>query len=173
MSMSTGPKGIAFLPFLLALLAAGPAFASAPASTDVDGDALHDTISKLDGEVFDAFNHCEDPAQLQKHASYFATDVEFYHDTGGVTWTRDAMLANTEKYACGHYRRELVAGSMKVYPVKDFGAISQGVHRFCQVSDGSCDGLADFILVWHHVDGHWQITRVLSYGHRAAPLAAP
>ncbi len=153
---------------LLALLAAAPAFAADPALAVTGGDALHDTISKLDGEVFDAFNHCKDPAQLRKHASHFAEDVEFYHDTGGVTWTRDAMLANTEKHACGNYRRELVPGSMKVYTVKGFGAISQGVHRFCQVSDGSCDGRADFVIVWHLVDDHWQITRVLSYGHRVA-----
>ncbi len=153
---------------LLALLVATPAFATDSASPGIGG-TLYDTISKLDGEVFDAFNHCEDPAQLRKHESYFAQDVEFYHDTGGVTWTRDAMLANTEKHACGNYRRELVAGSMKVYPVKDFGAISQGVHRFCQVRGGSCEGLADFVMVWHHIDDHWQITRVLSYGHRVAP----
>ena len=153
---------------LLAACSAIPALANDANPTKTTIDALYATISNLDGEVFDAFNHCEDPAQLQKHASFFADDVEFYHDTGGVTWTRDAMLANTEKHACGKYRRELVSGSMKVYPIKDFGAISQGSHRFCQVSDGSCDGLADFVILWHHINGRWQITRVLSYGHRVA-----
>ncbi len=153
---------------LLAVLVTIPALANDAARTVSSGDTLYATIAKLDGEVFDAFNHCEDPAQLQKHASYFADDVEFYHDTGGVTWTREAMLANTKKNACGNYRRELVAGSLKVYPVKDFGAISQGVHRFCQTSDGSCDGLADFVIVWHRINDRWQITRVLSYGHRVA-----
>ena len=165
MNVLTGLRPVSLM---LALFAALPALANDAAQTEPSGDALYATISKLDGEVFDAFNHCEDPAQLQKHASYFADDVEFYHDTGGVTWTRDAMLANTKKNACGHYRRELVRGSLKVYPVKDFGAISQGVHRFCQVSDGSCDGLADFVIVWHRINDRWQITRVLSYGHRVA-----
>ena len=160
--------GLRSLSLLLALIAAIPALAKDAVPTETNGDTLYATISKLDGEVFDAFNHCEDPAQLRKHAIYFADDVEFYHDTGGVTWTRDAMLANTEKHACGNYRRELVEGSMKVYPVKNFGAISQGVHRSCQVSDGSCDGLADFVIVWHHINDRWQITRVLSYGHRVA-----
>jgi len=153
---------------LLALLAASPAFASDRPTSEMDGDHLLATISALDGEVFDAFNQCSDPAQLQKHAGYFDENVEFYHDTGGVTWTREAMLANTRLHACGNYRRELVAGSMKVYPIKGFGAISQGVHRFCQMSDGSCEGLADFVIVWHHVDNRWLITRVLSYGHRSA-----
>ena len=80
------------------------------------------------------------------------------------------MIANTAKYACGHYTRGLLEGSMRVYPVKDFGAISQGVHRFCQVESGRCEGEADFAIVWHlRDDGQWEITRVLSYGHRPNP----
>ena len=63
--------------------------------------------------MFDAFNRCADPAQLALHAGHFDPAVEFYHDTGGVTWTREEMLANTAKYACGHYTRELVAGSLQ------------------------------------------------------------
>lgn len=132
---------------------------------------LQDTITALDKAMFDSFNRCADPAQLQAHADQFAPDVEFYHDTGGVTWTREAMIANTAKYACGHYTRALVAGSLRVYPVKEFGAISQGVHRFCQVDTGKCDGEADFTMVWRQHDGHWQVTRVLSYGHRPNPAA--
>lgn len=131
-------------------------------------DALFDTISALDTAVFAAFNRCSAPGELERHARYFAGDVEFYHDTGGVTWTRDAMIANTRKYVCGNFRRELIPGSLKVYPVKDFGAIEQGVHRFCPFKTGSCEGMADFTIVWRNGgDGKWLITRVLSYGHRA------
>ncbi len=153
--------------FCLAL--AAPALA-APADASRE-ETLEATIAALDGAVFDAFNRCGDPAQLRKHAGFFAPDVEFYHDTGGVTWTREAMIANTGKYACGHYTRELVAGSLRVSPVKDFGAIAQGVHRFCQVDTGRCEGEADFVMVWRHHDGRWQVTRVLSYGHRRNPDA--
>ena len=141
----------------------------------VDGQAagqaaspLTDEISALDTRVFDAFNHCAEPGRLDEHAGYFSPDVEFYHDTGGVTWTRDEMIANTRKYVCGNFTRELVPGTLKVYPVKDFGAISQGVHRFCQLASGQCEGLADFVIIWRQQAGQWQITRVLSYGHRAA-----
>jgi hypothetical protein len=134
---------------------------------DALSDALFDTVSALDSAVFDAFNNCSSPDQLRKHAGYFAPDVEFYHDTGGVTWTRQDMLANTQKYVCGKFRRELVPGSLKVFPVKDFGAIAQGVHRFCQFETGNCEGLADFVIVWRNQAGNWQITRVLSFGHRS------
>lgn len=133
--------------------------------------SLHDTIAALDSAVFDAFNRCSEPAQLQAHADHFAPDVEFYHDTGGVTWTREAMIESTGKHACGHYTRELVAGSMQVYPVSGFGAISRGVHRFCRVDSGRCEGEADFTIVWRQQDGGWKITRVLSYGHRPNPAA--
>jgi uncharacterized protein DUF4440 len=136
--------------------------ATAPAA-----DQLFTTIAALDTTVFDAFNHCDVKGELDKHASYFDTNVEFYHDNGGVTWNRDAMIANTAKNVCGNFRRELVAGSMRVYPIKDFGAIELGTHRFCQFKSDSCEGIADFTIIWRKQGETWQITRVLSYGHRA------
>ena len=130
-------------------------------------DPLYETISTLDAAVFDAFNHCSDPAQLAEHASYFVSEVEFYHDNGGVTWSREEMIANTEEYVCGNFYRERVPGTLQVFPIKDFGAIALGSHRFCQFDSGECEGLADFTTIWRNQNGHWKITRVLSYGHRA------
>ncbi|WP_434027185.1 nuclear transport factor 2 family protein [[Pseudomonas] boreopolis] len=149
-----------------------PAWAEQAAAGTAAND-LSSTIARLDGEVFDAFNHCAEPGQLEKHASYFDPAVEFYHDTGGVTWTREAMLANTRQYVCGHYVRELIPGTLKVYPIRDFGAISQGEHRFCGMASGKCEGLADFVMVWQLRDGRWTITRVLSYGHRSITASKP
>jgi hypothetical protein len=151
--------------FTLPLFAAcsAPAKLSSPAQSP-----LFSTILQLDQEMFAAFNQCKEPAQLQKHASYFAPEVEFYHDNGGVTWNRSAMLANTEKYVCGNFRRELVPGSLQVYAIKDFGAVAQGVHRFCQFSTGKCEGEAEFFMLWRQQGEQWQITRAFSYGHRAS-----
>lgn len=152
-------------PQVLTLLACAAFFLHADAAA---ADAtLEATIVALDAKAFDAFNHCAEAGRLQEHASYFAPDVEFYHDQGGVTWNRDAMLANTQQHVCGKFRREIVAGSQRVYPIRDFGAIEQGAHRFCQFDTGSCDGLADFTIIWKQSPAGWQMTRVLSYGHRA------
>ncbi|MET3930103.1 hypothetical protein ABIE51_001990 [Lysobacter sp. OAE881] len=129
--------------------------------------ALTRTVAALDTAVFDAFNTCSKPVQLEKHASFFAPDVEFYHDAGGVTWSRREMIENTQKYVCGHFRRELVPGTLRVFPISNYGAIEQGTHRFCQFDTGKCDGIAEFVIVWENRDGAWRITRVLSYGHRA------
>lgn len=162
------------LPLLLGLSAVSTVFLPAPAlgAGTSSGDAtdsipLESRIQALDDAVFDAFNRCADPEQLERHASYFAEDVEFYHDTGGVTWNRAAMLDNTRRHACGHYTRERVPDTLKVFPIRDFGAIEQGVHRFCR-TDGACEGEADFVIVWRRTADGWRITRVLSYGHRPA-----
>lgn len=80
------------------------------------------------------------------------------------------MLANTKKYACGKYTRVLIEGTFKVSPIKDFGAIETGVHRFCQNGTNRCDGEADFVMVWRNLNGKWEITRSLSFGHRASAV---
>ena len=143
----------------------------ATAATERTPEQLTDTLDALDTAVFDAFNTCADPAQLAEHAAYFDDAVEFYHDNGGVTWTRDEMIGRTRQYVCGHYRRERVPGTLVVYPIKDFGAIAQGKHRFCDLAGTDCAGEADFVMVWRERDGQWQVTRVLSYAHRPATPA--
>ncbi len=89
-------KPLPLIAALMAVAAAGASFASGPASTKAATDPLFDSISALDTEVYAAFNTCSEPGQLQKHASYFDPGVEFYHDTGGVTWSREEMLASTQ-----------------------------------------------------------------------------
>lgn len=155
----------------MTLTAAAVFAADTPVKGQAD-DPLFDTIAALDNAVFDAFNKCSAPEELKLHASYFAPDVQFYHDKDGVTWTRQDMLANTAKNACGNYRRELVPGTLKVYPIKDYGAIEQGVHRFCQIKSGACEGMADFVIIWTNQGDEWKITRVLSYSHRPNPVPA-
>ena len=127
---------------------------------------LLDQMKALDTAVFESFNNCQVSEELDKHAGYFSSDVEFYHDNGGVTWDRETMIANTKNNACGNYTRTLVAGSFEAHSIKDFGAITKGVHIFCQNKTNECDGKADFVMVWRNTNNKWEITRVLSYGHR-------
>ncbi len=137
----------------------------APGSALGEEKSFMDQMRHMDAQVFDAFNQCEDKAQLKKHESFFTRSVEFYHDNGGVTWDRQTMLANTEKYACGNYTRELIAESFHAYPIKDFGAITEGIHQFCQTGTGKCDGKAKFVMVWQNLNGNWKVSRVISYAH--------
>ena len=64
-------------------------------------------------------------------------------------------------------RRELLPSTLRVYPIKDYGAIEEGEHRFCELASGVCEGVAKFVIVWARQDGAWRATNVLSYGHRA------
>jgi hypothetical protein len=111
------------------------------------------------------------PGKLDEYASYFAPDVEFYHDLGGVTWTRDAMIAQTKENVCGKFQRELVPGTLKVWPIKNYGALALGEHRFCHYKPGGtthpCEGRAEFTILWHRQGSAWTITRAFSYGHGA------
>jgi hypothetical protein len=61
---------------------------------------------------------------------------------------------------------------LEVYPIKDYGAIEIGAHRFCHKGKGNdaspartdC-GVFKFAIVWRKIGDSWKISRVLSYGH--------
>lgn len=125
--------------------------------------ALNSKVRELDTLVFDAYNKCDMPA----FARFFSPTVEFYHDDGGATFDRKTVVANTRKFICGKVRRELLPATFRVYPIKGYGAIEEGEHRFCEIQSGKCEGIARFLMIWRQAKGRWVLTRVVSYGHRA------
>jgi hypothetical protein len=129
-------------------------------------DPLYQKVLALDTAMFDAFNKCTDPAELKKNAAFFAKDVEFYHDNGGVTQGVDAMIAATRRNVCGKFRRELDLQSFRVFPIPGYGAMAMGTHRFCHTPT-TCEGVGEFTTVWKEAAGVWTITRALSYAHRS------
>ena len=131
-------------------------------------EELPRTLAALDGALFDSFNRCD----LEKFASFFIDDVEFYHDKGGLTLSRRSLVESVKNNICGKVRREVVAGSVEAHPIPGYGAVQMGVHRFYEVGakQGSGPvGVAKFIHLWQHKDGAWKITRVISYDHGPAP----
>ena len=150
----------------IAALLATTTFAQPSAkSIGANDDPLYRRIEALDKAVFDAFNRCD----LEKLASYFAPELEFYHDKGGVTWGRDQFINDVKRNVCGNFRRELVAGTLEVWPVGEWGAVYSGTHQFCQFTATRCEGVGKFMHIWQNKAGEWRITRVTSYDHRAAP----
>jgi hypothetical protein len=139
--------------------AASAAAASAP-------DPLYQKVLALDTAMFDAFNKCTDPGELAKHGAFFAKDVEFYHDNAGFSRGVDAMIDSVRKNVCGKFRRELDLASFRVFPIPGYGAMAFGTHRFCHTPT-TCEGMAEFSMVWREKDGVWQVTRALSYAHRS------
>ena len=152
---------------LSTLLVAGwPAWAdTAPKKSKDTPEELFRRVEALDRSLFEAFNTCE----LKKLESYFIVELEFYHDNDGLTSSRDKFIGDVKKNVCGKFRRELVAGTMEVYPLGDYGAMYSGTHRFCQSGSGRCEGSGKFMHILRNKDGDWKITRVISYDHRALP----
>ncbi|MEX2235403.1 MAG: nuclear transport factor 2 family protein [Cyclobacteriaceae bacterium] len=137
----------------------------AQARQDLATQTLTKEISHMDSVLFYAFNTCD--VNLSK--SLFTKDLEFYHDTGGLT--NYSQNVNSIVQRCNgetKVRRELVKGSLKVFPIKDFGAIEIGSHSFYYTESGQeekLDGTFKFVHVWQFIDGNWRISRVISYDH--------
>jgi hypothetical protein len=127
---------------------------------------LDKAIAALDAALFDSYNRCD----LEKFSSFFADDVEFYHDQGGVTLGRAALTDSIKKNICGKVTRELVPGTLQVHYMKGYGAVEMGVHRFHHPGHEDTEGVgeASFIHLWQYKDGAWKITRVISYDHHSA-----
>ena len=127
---------------------------------------LDRTLTALDAALFDAYNKCD----LDKFASFVDENVEFYHDQGGLTLGRAALTDAVKKNICGRVTRELVPGTLKIYPMKGYGAIEMGVHRFHHPGHEDTEGVGEgqFVHLWQYKDGAWKVTRVLSYDHHAA-----
>lgn len=146
------------------MIAIALATALLAASAAPSADPLTTEIAALDARLFDAYNRCD----IATFSDYFDKGVSFYHDTGGATFTRDAMVDGVRKYICGKVRRELIPATFRAYPIRDYGAIEEGEHRFCELATGRCEGIAKFVMVWAKQADKWRVTSVLSYGHRAA-----
>lgn len=144
------------------------ATAQTPAAQDrqaaaAESNELFETIARMDSAMFDAFNAHNANALM----ALFTDDLEFYHDKGGLTTYQQTdenfkkLFANTPDI-----RRDLVKGTLEVYPIKDYGAIEIGVHRFCHKENGKDDcGSFKFVMTWRKIGDSWKVSRVISYGH--------
>jgi hypothetical protein len=134
-------------------------------ANDMSQGELFRTIRNLDAELFDAYNRCD----LQKFGSFFPEHLEFYHDQGGLVATsREQLVAAVKQNICGKVHRELVKGTLQVYPMKGYGAVELGTHRFSHPGIDTDEGDAKFVHLWKYENGKWLVTRVISYDHNDA-----
>lgn len=151
--------------FFLLMFTISPAFAGAQSSQGLPiDDPLYKTIAGLDSELFDAYNNCG----LDTLGSLVSKDLEFYHDKTGLAIGRQPFIDAIKNNICGKVHRELVPGTLEVYPMKDFGAVEIGIHRFSHPGDPHNLGEAKFITLWQHKDGAWKVTRAISFDHHPA-----
>jgi len=162
--MTPHPLAAALAACLLALPAIA---AAAPVPTD---DPLYKTVEGLDRDLFGAYNRCD----LKFMGDTVTDDLEFYHDKTGLAVGRAPFLDSTQKYICGKVHRDLIAGTLEVYPLKGYGAVEIGSHRFCDARKYSTcveakSGDARFVMLWRQDKDGWKLTRVISYDHLDRP----
>ncbi|QNK62415.1 nuclear transport factor 2 family protein [Pedobacter sp. PAMC26386] len=128
--------------------------------------SLFNQIAAADSTLFHAVNTCDSVTYIK----FFNPDVEFYHDLGGLTVGSDNELKSFKEMCArgSHIRRELIKGSLEVYPIRGYGAIEIATHRFYHTNKGQQEKLSGtykFLHVWQFKDNQWKLARIISYGH--------
>lgn len=124
-----------------------------------DDQELHNTIVAMDKAYFDAYNSCD----LVTQTDMYSDDIEFYHDQGGVMTVKQDIIDAIEKNICGKVTRELVESSTEVYPIKDYGAVQIGYHKFHNNQEPNVPSIpSKFIMLWQYDNDKWKIAKVIS-----------
>lgn len=126
-------------------------------------DPLFNEIAHLDSLQFGAFN----TRNLDQLMNYFDASLELYQDNTGVRNYEQTKAAFGGLFKLDYVlNRQLVPGTMEVYPIKDFGAIETGQHTFSHTEGGQLQtGTYKFMQIWQKKDGVWRVTREITYGH--------
>ena len=120
---------------------------------------IYDQIVSMDKEFFDAYNNCD----LIKQDSIYTENIEFFHDKGGLSTSKKEILEATKKNICGKVTRQLVKGSIEVYPINNYGAVEIGFHKFYNNQEPNAESKpSKFIIMWKNEIGNWKITKVVS-----------
>lgn len=120
---------------------------------------LYQQIASMDSVFFSAYNNCD----IATQQSIYADSIEFYHDKGGLSTSKDELIASTKKYICGKVTRELVKGSIEVSPVPGYGAVEIGSHMFHNNQEkDQVPHASKFVIIWKNEKDKWKITRVIS-----------
>jgi ketosteroid isomerase-like protein len=120
---------------------------------------LHTDIIKMDSIYFDAYNTCD----IKTQVSIYADDIEFFHDKGGLSTDKKELLKSLKENICNKVTRTLIKGSVEVYPIKNYGAIQIGYHKFYNKLEPKAKSApSKFIVVWKKENNNWKMTKVIS-----------
>lgn len=119
---------------------------------------LYNHIVHMDSLWEDSYNNC----RLEVQGLLFSDSLEFYHDRSGVLTSKIELITALKNNICGKVTRELLDGSIEVYPIKDYGAVEMGYHRFHNKVDSTMSDYSRFVHIWRNENGQWRMTRVIS-----------
>ena len=125
-----------------------------------ESQGLHDTIARMDSLLFDSYNNCK----LDVFESLIDEDLEFYHDRGGLSTSKPGLVEAIKNNICNRVKRELLPGSIEVYPIPGYGAVEMGAHRFYnnEEKERGPSRYSKFVQIWHQENGKWRLSRVVS-----------
>ena len=141
-----------------------------------EDDTVMKTILEKDRLFWAGYNTCN----YKQLGELIADDVEFYHDKGGITLGKSALVNSIRKNLCSKQnfrtRREAISETVKIYLLKNsnvtYGAIISGEHYFFNSYDNKPErreGIAKFMNMWILKDNVWKMSRILSFDHNPAP----
>ena len=120
---------------------------------------LYDEIVAMDSVFFSAYNICD----LEKQAEIFSDNIEFFHDQGGLITSKKDIIEGTKNNICGKVTRELIEGSIEVYPINEYGAVQMGYHQFHNKQEPeSKPHPSKFINIWKKENEKWKLEKVIS-----------
>jgi hypothetical protein len=77
--------------------------------------------------------------------------------------SKELIIEGTKKNICGKVTRELIDGTVEVYPINDYGAVQIGYHKFFNKQEPDAESVpSKFIAVWRYKNGNWKMTKVIS-----------
>lgn len=123
-----------------------------------ESQELYDSIVHVDSVWADSYNNCK----LEVQDLLISDNLEFYHDRNGIMTSKTALIEALKNYICGKVTRELLEGSIEVYPIPNYGAVEMGYHRFHNKIEKTMSNFARFVHIWHRENGQWKMTRVVS-----------
>lgn len=161
-------KYFLILTALIFLLPRGYLFAQSETSSE-----LYIALKTNDSLLFNVgFNNCD----LSQFENLLRDNFEFYHDKSGITDSKALFISSFRDGICKMTykpRRELLEGSLQVYPLKKdgiiYGAVETGEHSFFERRKDESEyptSSAKFTNVWLLENGKWKLSRVLSYDHK-------
>ncbi|MES1244402.1 MAG: nuclear transport factor 2 family protein [Acidobacteriota bacterium] len=163
---STGRPGL--YPYKRYIMAIDPN--PAPVATK----ELFDELAEKDRLLYETvFNTCD----LQALRSLVTDDFEMFHDKSGLVAKTGRQFVQNIRGLCDRRtwgydypaRRELVEGTLEVFPLDNYGAIQVGVHRFYREGGITPVEVSRFTNIWKRdADGTWKLARALSYDHKPA-----
>ena len=120
---------------------------------------LHAQIVRMDSIFFDAYNHCK----MEVIEQLFSEDIEFFHDKGGLATSKKDIVNAIRNNICDKVQRELIPGTIEVYPIANYGAVQMGWHQFHNNQEPDAKPHpSKFVTIWKKENDKCVMTRVIS-----------